>query len=333
MICNNCKNTLPDDSEFCQYCGSKIETPAEAPKIHTIATSDQAPKKNKKVLLWVLLGIIIVALIGAAITIGYVIGKDNNTPSGNNSNPSSNSNTSSNNDISAIADTVGVRTISLSDKATAESIIEEWRKETPPSEEALVKLMDKYGSDQGGGKLHFVEKGMWVEEVEEWCFDSAREVGDYAIIENEYGYTICYFSVSRELKGTLVIALEPDFIPYSWKENGEWQGLHVDIARQIALRNGFTPQFVSASWDELFVGIENGTYNLVLGIEPTEEREEAFANTPVNFTDIYYDGMSAMFNVKEFELSFSDWSEFKFTIKDMVNDGTIADLLATYNLQ
>ena len=130
-----------------------------------------------------------------------------------------------------------------------------------------------------------------------------------------------------------VLALEPDFIPYSWKENGEWQGLHVDIARQIALRNGFTPQFVSASWDELFVGIENGTYNLVLGIEPTEEREEAFANTPVNFTDIYYDGMSAMFNVKEFELSFSDWSEFKFTIKDMVNDGTIADLLATYNLQ
>lgn len=25
MICNNCKHKLPDDSEFCQYCGSKVE--------------------------------------------------------------------------------------------------------------------------------------------------------------------------------------------------------------------------------------------------------------------------------------------------------------------
>ena len=25
MICNNCKQKLPDDSEFCQYCGTKIE--------------------------------------------------------------------------------------------------------------------------------------------------------------------------------------------------------------------------------------------------------------------------------------------------------------------
>ena len=26
MICNKCNNKLPDDSEFCQYCGSKIKT-------------------------------------------------------------------------------------------------------------------------------------------------------------------------------------------------------------------------------------------------------------------------------------------------------------------
>ncbi len=24
MICNKCTNKLPDDSEFCQYCGNKI---------------------------------------------------------------------------------------------------------------------------------------------------------------------------------------------------------------------------------------------------------------------------------------------------------------------
>ena len=30
MICNKCGKTLPDDSTFCQFCGSKIATaPAE----------------------------------------------------------------------------------------------------------------------------------------------------------------------------------------------------------------------------------------------------------------------------------------------------------------
>ena len=26
MICKKCNQKLPDDSEFCQYCGSKIES-------------------------------------------------------------------------------------------------------------------------------------------------------------------------------------------------------------------------------------------------------------------------------------------------------------------
>ena len=30
MLCNKCNHTLPDDSEFCQYCGKKIETLADS---------------------------------------------------------------------------------------------------------------------------------------------------------------------------------------------------------------------------------------------------------------------------------------------------------------
>lgn len=38
------------------------------------------------------------------------------------------------------------------------------------------------------------ETGTWVEEIESWCLDTAREVGDSAIIENAYGKTLCYIS-------------------------------------------------------------------------------------------------------------------------------------------
>ena len=108
--------------------------------------------------------------------------------------------------------------------------------------------------------------------------------------------------------------------------------LHVDIAEELAHRNGYVVEFVSASWEELCSGIEDGTYNLVFGIEPTPERQDAYANTSVSFTDIYYDGMAAMFNVNSFDLSFGEWSEFKYTIREMVEDGTIAAMLRYYNL-
>ena len=88
---------------------------------------------------------------------------------------------------------VGVRTITLSDKHTANSVIELWE-QRGATEEVIICLMDEYGETQGGGKLYIVNRGDWVNEVDLWCFDSNRKVGDVAIIENDYGYTICYFS-------------------------------------------------------------------------------------------------------------------------------------------
>ena len=88
---------------------------------------------------------------------------------------------------------VGIRSITVSNESTAERIYNEW-KDGKATEEFMVALMDKYGKEQGGGQLYIVEPGMWIEEVDAWCFDRTRQVGDVAIIENDYGYTICYFS-------------------------------------------------------------------------------------------------------------------------------------------
>lgn len=88
---------------------------------------------------------------------------------------------------------VGVRTITLSSKSVADRIYNEW-KNGKATEESMVALMDYYGTEQGGGQLYIVEPGMWIEEVDTWCFERTRQVGDVAIIESAFGYTICYFS-------------------------------------------------------------------------------------------------------------------------------------------
>ena len=81
---------------------------------------------------------------------------------------------------------------------TAEYLLEKW-KSGEATEQSMVEIMDQYGSDQGGGKLHSVYPEDWIEEVDSWCFDRNRQVGDVAIIENVYGYTIVYFSGAVEI--------------------------------------------------------------------------------------------------------------------------------------
>ncbi len=90
---------------------------------------------------------------------------------------------------------VGVRTISISDKFTAEYIFAKMQHDEV-GENDIIAIMDKYAPEQGGGQLYTIgpEFGMWVEEVENWCFDPVRKIGDLAMLETSYGYTICYIS-------------------------------------------------------------------------------------------------------------------------------------------
>lgn len=86
-----------------------------------------------------------------------------------------------------------IRTISVESKAVADQIHTEWLSKSG-TEDDMIALMDKYAPEQGGGQLYFVDPGMWIDEVDRWCFDETRKIGDVAIIETSYGYTLCYFS-------------------------------------------------------------------------------------------------------------------------------------------
>ena len=88
---------------------------------------------------------------------------------------------------------VGVRTISLSSRVDAIIIQLRWEN-GEATEQSMIEIMDEYGASQGGGQLYVITRGEFIEEIDEWCFSADRQVGDYAIIENAYGYSLCYIS-------------------------------------------------------------------------------------------------------------------------------------------
>lgn len=96
--------------------------------------------------------------------------------------------------VVAHGSTLAVRTITLGNSFMAEFVLSLWEL-GEATETTMIEIMDEYGADQGGGQLYIIDPGTFVEEIDSWCFDPSRQLGDYAIIENPYGYSICYISM------------------------------------------------------------------------------------------------------------------------------------------
>ncbi|MBE6899948.1 MAG: hypothetical protein E7479_04700 [Ruminococcaceae bacterium] len=82
----------------------------------------------------------------------------------------------------------------------ANLIVEEWKSkgatEEAFAELAMVNSVDS--SSANGGLYENVFKGQMVTEFEDWCFDSARKVGDVEVIKTSYGYHVMYFCGEAE---------------------------------------------------------------------------------------------------------------------------------------
>lgn len=65
------------------------------------------------------------------------------------------------------------------------------------TEERFSELVQQYSEDGNastGGLYEDVHPGQMVQEFNDWCFDEAREVGNYGIVKTTYGYHLIYFS-------------------------------------------------------------------------------------------------------------------------------------------
>ena len=84
--------------------------------------------------------------------------------------------------------------ITFSDSFTANYVLTRWEN-GDATEATMIEIMDEYGAEQGGGQLYLIDPGIFVEEIDAWCFDPSRRPGDCAIVENPYGYSVCFISM------------------------------------------------------------------------------------------------------------------------------------------
>ncbi|KRN78390.1 polar amino acid ABC transporter inner membrane subunit [Fructilactobacillus lindneri DSM 20690 = JCM 11027] len=91
-------------------------------------------------------------------------------------------------------------------------------------------------------------------------------------------------------KGTLVVAISPDYPPYEFQvnQNGKQvdQGIDVDLAKQMAKDLHVKPVFKNMSFDSVLVAVQTGKADMAIGgINPTPARRQN-----ADFSKIYYNG-------------------------------------------
>ena len=77
----------------------------------------------------------------------------------------------------------------------AQAILDNWLA-GEKTEESFAALANEYSADSDGtdgGLYTDVFYNEMVESFNDWCFDEARQTGDYALVESEYGVHVMYF--------------------------------------------------------------------------------------------------------------------------------------------
>ena len=83
--------------------------------------------------------------------------------------------------------------------------------------------------------------------------------------------------------GILRVGLEGNWQPFSFEENGEIVGYDVEVAQAIADYIGVTLEVVPTPWDNLFLGLDADTIDLVInGVDVTPDRKKTY-----DFSDPY----------------------------------------------
>ena len=87
--------------------------------------------------------------------------------------------------------------------AEAQRILDLWLQN--PTEDYFAELANEHSDDQdgkvtnGGIYTNITSSTSFVKPFLDWCMDENRQVGDYGIVQTEYGYHIMYFSATEAI--------------------------------------------------------------------------------------------------------------------------------------
>lgn len=137
-------------------------------------------------------------------------------------------------------------------------------------------------------------------------------------------------------KGTLVVALSPDYAPFEFKTLVDGKdtlvGADVELAKLIGEELGVTVEFSTMSFNNVLASLSTGKADIAIsGLSPTEERQKAY-----DFSDIYYEAKNVVVIRKEDVSSYTDAASFAdqslAAQKGSIQEGIVTEQFAEANL-
>ena len=127
-----------------------------------------------------------------------------------------------------------------------------------------------------------------LKEINQFIKDSTEsglmdELYDYWIADFDPETDTCDITGFTGENGTLSVAVEGGYEPFSFVSNGHLAGYDVDFVCHFCRAYGYTPQFFEVPFEAIAPGVETGKYDLGMNIVVSEERNETGT-----LSDIYY---------------------------------------------
>ncbi len=109
------------------------------------------------------------------------------------------------------------------------------------------------------------------------------ELYDYWIADFDPVNDTCDITGFTGENGTIAVAVEGGYEPFSFISNGNISGFDVDFICRFARAYGYTPVFHEVPFEAIAPGVESGKYDIGMNIVVSEERNETGT-----LSDVYY---------------------------------------------
>lgn len=123
--------------------------------------------------------------------------------------------------------------------------------------------------------------------------------------------------------GKLIMATNATFPPYEYVEGGEYEGIDVEIAGEIAEKLGRELEIQDVEFDSIIGGVQSGKYDMgMAGMTVTDERKQS-----VNFSDTYATGIQSVIVPEGSSIASVD--DISAATRIGVQQGTTGDIYAS----